>query len=131
MTVTSIIDGWNPNALTDGNADTFWEAKPGVFPAAATIDLQDTVGVGRAVLQLPDNPAWGARTETIELQGSTDGITFETLLPPTPVLLDAVNAHNTATVTFTPATVRWFRLVITANTGWNAAQLAEVHLHAS
>ncbi|GID90856.1 discoidin domain-containing protein [Amorphoplanes digitatis] len=131
VTVTSIIDGWNPNALTDGNADTFWEAKPGVFPAAATIDLQDTVGVGRAVLQLPDNPAWGARTETIELQGSTDGITFETLLPPTPVLLDAVNAHNTATVTFTPATVRWFRLVITANTGWNAAQLAEVHLHAS
>jgi hypothetical protein len=131
VTVTSILDGWNPNWLTDGNTNTFWEARPNVFPAAATIDIQDTVRIGRAVFQLPDNPAWGARTETIEVQGSTDGTAFTTLLPATPITLDAVNAHNTATVTFTPAAARYVRIIVSANSGWNAAQLAEVHLYAT
>ncbi len=131
VTVTSIIDGWNPNSLTDGNANTFWEGKPDVFPASATIDMQNTFSVGRAVFQLPDNPAWGSRTETIEIQGSTDGSTFTTLQAATPVILDAVNQHNTATVSFTPATARYIRIVVSANSGWNAAQLAEVHLYAS
>ncbi len=131
VTVSSILDGWDPNALTDGNANTIWEAKADVFPAGATIDIQDTVSVGRAVFLLPDNPAWGSRTETIEIQGSTDGTTFSTLMPATPVVLDAVNNHNTASVSFTPGTARYVRIVISANTGWNAAQLADVQLYAS
>jgi hypothetical protein len=128
--VSSIIDGWWPGALTDGNANTFWEGKPDVFPASATVDIQDTVSVGRAVFKLPDNPAWGSRTETIEIQGSTDGTTFATLLAPTPVTLDAVAGHNTAEVSFTPGNARWVRVVISANSGWNAAQLAELQLYA-
>jgi F5/8 type C domain len=109
VTVSSILDGWDPNSLTDGNVNTFWEAKPDVFPASATIDIQDTVSIGRAVFQPPDNPAWGSRTETIEIQGSTDGTTFSTLQAATPVTLDAVNAHNTATVSFAPGTARRLR----------------------
>jgi hypothetical protein len=38
---------------------------------------------------------------------------------------------NTATATFPPATIRYLKLTITANTGWPAGQLSELQAYAS
>jgi archaellin len=117
--------------LTDGGAETLWEGPTGVYPTSATIDLQAPYSVGRAVLQLPSCACWGSRVQHIDLQGSTDGTTWTPLLAAQAVTFDAVNAANTATLTFPAAAVRWVKVTVHDNAGSDAAQLAEVALYAS
>jgi hypothetical protein len=57
----------------------------------------------------PQSTAWGARTQTILIQGSTDGTTYRTLVP----------AQG---YTFDPNT---------GNTAWPAGQLSELQAFAS
>jgi hypothetical protein len=38
---------------------------------------------------------------------------------------------NTASITFTAATVRYVKLTFTANTGWPAGQLSELRVYTS
>ena len=81
-------------------------------------------------MDLPPSAAWGTRTQTITVQGSTDGTTYTTL-PASAGYTFNPSAGNTATVTFTPSTVRYIKLTFTANTGWPAGQLSELQAYAS
>ena len=64
--------------LNDGSQDTYWESTNGTFPQWAQIDLGATTSVNQVVLKLP--ASWGARTETLTVQGSTDNSTFSTIV---------------------------------------------------
>ncbi|MEU1536122.1 discoidin domain-containing protein [Streptomyces fagopyri] len=83
------------------------------------MDLGAARSVSRVVLRLP--AGWGARTQTLSLQAGADGSTFTTVKAAAAYAFDPA-ADNTVTVTL-PA--RWFRLTVTANSGWPAGQLSE------
>ncbi|HLK41804.1 MAG TPA: discoidin domain-containing protein, partial [Thermoleophilia bacterium] len=74
--------------------------------------------------------AWGARTQTILIQGSTDGTNYTTLVPSQGYTFDP-STGNTTSVTFSSSTVRYVKLTFTANTGWPAGQLSELQIYSS
>jgi chitodextrinase len=110
---------------TDGDTTTYWESANNAFPQWVQVDLGATTGVRRIVLKLPPATAWATRTQTLSVQGSTDGGTFTQLLASAGYTFDPATG-NTATLTL-PSTVttRYVRLNITANNGWPAGQVSE------
>ncbi|MER6540245.1 discoidin domain-containing protein [Streptomyces sp900105755] len=110
---------------TDGDTGTYWESANNAFPQWIQVDLGAGTGVKRIVLALPPSAAWATRTQTISIQGSTDGGTFTQLLAPAGCTFDPATG-NTATLTLpATATTRYLRLTFTANNGWPAGQVSE------
>ncbi|MFE2492467.1 discoidin domain-containing protein [Streptomyces sp. NPDC057927] len=110
---------------TDGDTNTYWESANNAFPQWVQVDLGAATGIKRIVLNLPPATAWATRTQTISVQGSTDGGTFTQLLASAGYTFDPATG-NTATLTL-PSTVttRHVRLSFTANNGWPAGQVSE------
>ncbi|MFC1430193.1 choice-of-anchor D domain-containing protein [Streptacidiphilus sp. N1-3] len=117
--------------LTDPDASTYWESANGSFPQWAQVDLGQNFSVGKVVLKLPPATAWSTRTETLSVQGSTDGTNFSTLVGSAGYTFDPNANGNTATITVSPATARYVRVNITANTGWPAGQLSDFEVFPS
>ncbi len=111
--------------LTDADPSTYWESANGSFPQWAQVNLGQSYSIGKVILKLPPSTAWGARTETLSLLGSTDGSNFSTIVGSTGYTFDPSANNNTVTITFGATTARYVRANITANTGWNAGQLSD------
>ncbi|MGW3133683.1 discoidin domain-containing protein [Streptomyces sp. NPDC001123] len=110
---------------TDGDTKTYWESANNAFPQWVQVDLGAATGVRRIVLDLPPSTAWATRTQTLSVQGSTDGGTFTQLLASAGYTFDPATG-NTATLTLpATATTRYVRLTFTANNGWPAGQVSE------
>jgi F5/8 type C domain/Abnormal spindle-like microcephaly-assoc'd, ASPM-SPD-2-Hydin len=114
----------------DGNANTYWESANNAFPQWLQVDLGSAQGVARVVLKLPPVTAWATRTQTIALSGSVDGTTFTTVLAATGYTFDPATG-NTVTITFPATSVRYLRLIFTANTGWPAGQVSEFEVYST
>jgi F5/8 type C domain/Abnormal spindle-like microcephaly-assoc'd, ASPM-SPD-2-Hydin len=114
--------------VTDADAGTYWESANNAFPQWVQVDLGSAQSVGTVVLKLP--PTWGARTQTLSLQGSTDGTTFSTLVGSAGYVFDPSSA-DTVTVTVPTTSLRYLRVNVTANTGWPAAQLSDLEVFAA
>ena len=112
----------------DGNANSYWESANNAFPQWLQVDLAAATSVGRVVLKLP--PSWGARIQTLSIQGSTDGSSFTTLSASAGRTFDP-SSGNSVSVSFSPASARYLRVNVTANTGWPAGQLSTVEAYAS
>ncbi|MEV8540202.1 carbohydrate-binding protein [Streptomyces sp. NPDC051572] len=119
---SSHTDVYPSSNVTDGNQNSYWESANNTFPQWVQVDLGSARSASRVVLQLP--AAWGARTQTLTLSGSTDGTTFTTLKSSAAHTFDP-GTKNTVTLTFPVATERYYRVTVTANTGWPAGQLSE------
>ncbi len=115
-------DVYQSSNATDGNQATYWESANNAFPQWLQVDLGSAQSAGRIVLQLP--AGWGQRTQTLSVLGSTNGSTFNTIVGSAGYSFAPGN-NNTVTITFTPTTQRYFRLNITANTGWIAGQISD------
>jgi hypothetical protein len=111
----------------DNNQATYWESANNAFPQWLQVDLGSAQTVSRVVLQLP--AAWGARNQTLSVQGSTNNTTFTTLASGTYAFNPSSN--NTVTITFTATSQRYIRLNFTANTGWPAGQCSTFQVWAS
>ena len=109
---------------TDGNQATYWESVNASWPAWLQVDLGSAQSVSRVVLQLPT--AWGTRSQTLSILGSTDGSTFTTLKSSATYTFSP--SSNTVTITFTAATERYIRVNITANNVQNGGQLSELQV---
>ena len=70
VSVSSSNSPYVGSDLNDGNQNSYWEGANGAFPQWAQIDLGAATSVNQVVLKLPSS--WGARTETLSVQGSTD-----------------------------------------------------------
>jgi hypothetical protein len=116
------------SAANDGNVETYWESINNVFPQWLQVDLGAATSVSKIVLHLPPDAAWGARTQTFTVRGATDGTTFTALVPSAGYTFDPAT-QNTVTITFAATTVRRVRLTFTNNTGWPAAQIAELEVY--
>jgi hypothetical protein len=114
----------------DGNTSTYWESANNAFPQWLQVDLGSSRSISRIVLDLPPSSAWGARTQTFSILGSTDGANFSTIVGSAPHTFDPASG-NTVTVTFAPTTTRYLRLNVTANTGWPAGQCSEFQVYAT
>ncbi|MDG4794926.1 discoidin domain-containing protein [Micromonospora sp. WMMD1082] len=110
----------------DGNQGSYWESTNNAFPQWIQVDLGATVTVDRLVLKLPGG--WGARTQTLTVQGSTNGSSFSTLVASAGYAFTPA-ANNTVTVTVGATSTRHIRLLITANTAWPAGQLSELEVY--
>jgi len=111
--------------LTDPDPSTYWESANGSFPQWAQVDLGQNYSIGQVILKLPPSTAWGARTETLSLLGSTHGSNFSTIVGSAGYTFDPNANNNTVTITFNATTARYVRVNITANTGWSAGQLSD------
>ncbi|WP_410586868.1 discoidin domain-containing protein [Amycolatopsis sp. lyj-23] len=125
-TAGSQLAGYPVSNVGDGNQDTYWESASNQFPQWVQADLGAPTDVAQLVLKLPA-ANWGTRTETLGVQGSTDGTTFTDLKPSAGYVFDPAKA-NTVTVDVS-GKPRYVRLNVTANTGWPAAQLSEFEVH--
>jgi len=117
--------------VVDGNANTYWESVDNAFPQWIQVDLGAATAISRIVLKLPPSTSWGARTQTLSAQGSTDGSTFTTVKNSAGYTFDPNSGGNAVTITFTSTSQRYVRLNFTANTGWPAGQLSEFEVYAS
>ncbi|MFI9009236.1 discoidin domain-containing protein [Actinosynnema sp. NPDC053489] len=126
-TASSQADVYQPANVGDGNQATYWESANNAFPQWLRADLGAAVKVDRLVLKLP-TANWGARTQTLAVQHSTDGQNFGDLVPSAQYAFNPT-ANNTVTIQFTAVTTRYVRLWVTGNTAWPAAQFSEFELH--
>ncbi|QJS08927.1 mycodextranase [Streptomyces argyrophyllae] len=128
-TATGSQDVYTPGKAVDGDANSYWESTNNAFPQSLTVDLGSSYAVRRLVLKLPPSSAWGARTQTVTVLGSTDGSGYSTVLGAQGYRFDPATG-NTATVTLPSGTnLRYLRLTVTANTGWPAGQFSEVEAY--
>ncbi|GGV82264.1 mycodextranase [Streptomyces griseoloalbus] len=126
-TATGSQDVYTPGKAVDGDANTYWESANQAFPQSLTVDLGSTQAVRRVVLKLPPQAAWQARTQTLSVQGSTDGSAYSTLAAPKDYRFDPATG-NTVTIAVN-GNIRHLRLHVTGNTGWPAAQFGEVEAY--
>ncbi|MEU4744808.1 discoidin domain-containing protein [Actinosynnema sp. NPDC023658] len=126
-TESSHNDVYQASNAGDGNQATYWESANNAFPQWLRADLGAAVKVDRVVLKLPAS-GWGARTQTLAVQHSTDGQNFTDLVPSARYAFNPTS-NNTVTIQFTAATTRYVRLLITGNTAWPAGQISEFELH--
>ncbi|MFD8569817.1 choice-of-anchor D domain-containing protein [Streptomyces sp. NPDC059639] len=129
-TASSSNSPYVPGNLTDSDASSYWESATS-FPQWAQVDLGKTWSVGKVVLKLPPSTAWATRSQTLSIQGSTDGSSFTTLKASAAYTFDPSSGGNTVTITFPAANARYVRANITANTGWGAGQLSEFQIFPS
>jgi hypothetical protein len=122
--------GFPPGNANDGNASTYWESTNNAFPQTITVDLGTPSAINKVTLKLPPSSAWGTRTQTLTVQGSTDGGSYSTLVASRGYTFDPASG-NTASVSFANTTQRFVRLTITANTGWPAGQVSEFEVAAA
>lgn len=125
---SSHTDVYPSSNVTDGNQGSYWESANNTFPQWVQVDLGAARSASRAVLQLP--AAWGARTQTLTLGGSTDGTTFTTLKSSAAYTFDP-STRNTVTLTFPATAQRYYRVTVTANNGWPAGQVSEFQIWAA
>jgi len=106
--------------VTDGNQASYWESANNAFPQWVQVDLGAAATVTDITLKIPGG--WGARNETVTLQGSTDGSSFTTLKASASY---AFTGGNTVAVDVTDTSARYVRAAVSANTGWPAGQISE------
>ncbi|MGV9288239.1 CARDB domain-containing protein [Streptomyces sp. NPDC003719] len=125
VTTGGALGGYPASNVTDGSQASYWEGPTGSFPQWVQIDLGTRSELDDVVLKLP--ASWEARTETISVQGSTDGQAFSTLSAGAARNFSP-NAAGTVVVGV-DGEARYVRVQVTGNTGWKAAQLSEVEIH--
>ncbi|MFI5475929.1 discoidin domain-containing protein [Streptomyces cacaoi] len=126
LTASSHTETYVPANAADGNKASYWESRNNELPQWIRADLGSSLGVDRVVLELPDG--WGARTQTLKIQGSANGTDF-TDLTASKAYQFAPTGGNTVTITFDTATTRYVQVLVTANTGQPAAQLSELEVY--
>ncbi len=113
--------------VTDGDQSTYWESAGGTVPQWVQTDLGATTRVDQVLLKLP--AAWESRNQTLSVQGSADGTAFSTLVGSATYTFGP-GTGNVVAITFPATQTRYVRIDITANTGWQAAQLSELEVRA-
>jgi hypothetical protein len=126
-TASGTTQNYVPSNAVDGNTSTYWESTDNAFPQWFQVDLGSSQSVGRIVLDLPPATAWNTRSQTIQIQGSTNGSTYTTLAASASYTFNP-STGNTVTVTFPAASARYIKLTFTANSAWPAGQLSELQV---
>ena len=127
---SSHVQTYASGNAVDGDANSYWESANNAFPQWLQVDLGSAMSVGRVVLKLPPSSSWATRTQTLSIQGSTDGATFGSLAGSAGRTFDPATGNQVA-ISFSAATVRYVRINVTANSGWPAGQVGELEVYST
>ncbi|MEV4243317.1 CARDB domain-containing protein [Streptosporangium canum] len=128
--VSSSTAGHAVSAINDSDQATYWESANHSFPQWARIDLGTATSVDQIVLKVPAPAVWQTRAQTLSVQGGADGFSYSTVVASADYTFNPATG-NTVTINFGAATHRYWRVNITANTGWPAAQISEFEIYAA
>jgi hypothetical protein len=128
FSASSFTDVYPAGNAGDGNANTYWESNNNAFPQWLQVDLGTSTQVNQAILKLPPATAWNTRTQTLSIQGSTNGTSFSDLKASAGYSFNP-SSGNAVTIDFTTASARFVRLNFTGNTAWPAGQLSELEVY--
>ena len=125
-TASSSYQTYVASNVTDGNTSSYWESTDGAaYPQTISVDLGSTQSIGSVTLDLPPSSAWGTRTETLSVLGSTNGTSYGQIVGSAGYTFNP-STGNTVTISLPSGTsARYVQLSFTGNTGWSAAQLSE------
>ncbi|MFF3485786.1 discoidin domain-containing protein [Streptomyces sp. NPDC002701] len=126
LTAASHHETYVPANANDGSKASYWESRNNDLPQWIQADLGSSVRVDRVVLRLPDG--WGARSQTLKIQGGANGTDFSDLTASRAYAF-APDDGNSVTISFDATTTRYVRVLVTANTVQNAAQLSELEVY--
>jgi hypothetical protein len=130
VTATSYIQVYYPANVTDGSTSTYWEGAANAFPQTVTVDLGSVTSIAKIVLALPPVADWNSRTQTLQIDGSqTSATPAFTIVPSAGYTFNAATNNDEVTINFAPTDTRYITLQFTANSGWTAAQLAEIFVY--
>jgi len=114
-----------PANANDDNTNTYFEGN--TYPSTLTVPLGANADLSSVVIKLNPNPAWGPRTQTIQVLGREQNATGFTEIAPTRSYSFDPNTGNTTTITLS-ARVADVRLSITTNSGAPGGQVAEFQI---
>ncbi|WP_052489168.1 discoidin domain-containing protein [Streptomyces sp. 150FB] len=117
----------NAKLVTDGNQSTYWEGS-GKGAQWVQSDLGSGKRVDEVTLKLP--AGWKSRKQTLSVQGSEDGTSFETLKSSATYTFSE-GAGNKVSISFPATKARYVRAEITSNSAGKKAQLSELEVHAA
>ncbi|MFE9888711.1 discoidin domain-containing protein [Streptomyces scopuliridis] len=126
LTASSFTEVYGPGNANDGNKASYWESRNNAFPQWIQADLGSSVRVNQVVLRLPDG--WGARDQTLRIQGSDNNSAFTDLTASKAYTFNAAGGQA-VTIPFDAVTTRYVRVLITANTGQPGGQLSELEIY--
>jgi hypothetical protein len=128
ISASSYTQTYVPANADDGNTSTYWEGTNGAWPTTLTVNLGATDSLSSVVIDLPPSSAWGTRTQTLAVLGSTDGSSFSTLAGSATYTFNP-SSGNTVTIPLPSGTSdQYLRLSFTANSVQNGAQASEVQV---
>jgi hypothetical protein len=128
VTASSYTQTYVPGNVTDGNTSTYWEANNGAWPSTITVNLGSAQTLGSVTIDLPPSSAWGTRTQTLSVLGSTNGTTFSTLVPSATYTWNP-STGNTVTIQLPSGTSdQYVEVSYTANNVQNGAQASEIEI---
>lgn len=127
ITASGQSQNYTPDNVKDSNPSTYWESTNDAFPGWIQVDLGTLTSIDQLVLKLP--ASWETRTQTLAVQGSTNGTSFTDIAGPSAYEFNPSVAGNSVTINFTSANTRYVRLLFSANTAWPAGQLSELEIY--
>jgi F5/8 type C domain/Abnormal spindle-like microcephaly-assoc'd, ASPM-SPD-2-Hydin len=129
VTASSYTQTYVASNAVDGNTSTYWEGTNGAWPTTFTVNLGGSKSLGSIVLDLPPSSAWGTRTQTLSVLGSTNNSTYSTLVGSATYTFNPASG-NTVTIPLPSGTSdQYLRLSFTANNVQNGAQLSELDVY--
>ena len=80
-------------------------------------------------LHVPPTLLWEKRTQTIEILGSIDGVTYEVVKVATEYTFDPVTGNMVSIVLDKACAMRYIKLVYTSNSSGYGAQISELYVY--
>jgi hypothetical protein len=128
-TASSYTQTYVASNAVDGNTSTYWEGTNGAWPTTLTVNLGASKSLGSIVLDLPPSSAWGTRTQTLSVLGSSNGSSYSTLAGSATYTFNPASG-NTVTIPLPSGTSdQYVQLSFTANNVQNGAQISELDVY--
>ncbi len=131
VTANAFEDVYVEANVTDGKTETYWEGKSNNYPNILTVDLGTSTKIGNIRLKLVPDKVWGKRVQAFTVLGSSDGTTFNEVVPAADYQFDPKTGNQVIVKLPAPADMRYVRLQFTKNTGANGGQISEFEIYAS
>ncbi|MFF8638279.1 CARDB domain-containing protein [Streptomyces pilosus] len=123
---TSTTQNYTAGNANDDSTSTYWESAG--FPSSLTVRLGADADIEAVVVKLNPDPAWGPRTQSLEVLGrASDATGFTTLKARADYAFSPASRQNTVTI---PVTGRASDLRLTgfSNNGAPGVQVAEIQV---
>lgn len=128
VVVNNFIYEFTGSKSTDGDTKTYWEGKANSFPNILTADIISPCLIDCVVLKLNPQRIWGARTQEIEIQLSSNGSTYLSAVGAREYVFSPEKNQNTVVIPI-GLQARYVRIIFSKNTGGTAGQLAELEVY--